>query len=622
MKQDDPSAKWSRLAEWAAQIVRPPPKRTVTEWATDHVIIPHGPSPGPFSVIGREYSRGILDAFADFGLHEGTLVFGSQAGKTTIFLTAMSWIAANSPSPVLFVAPNDLLAKSLSETRWEPLLRASPTLAALIPVGAERHSFKTAQQQLGGSTLNFVGSNSPANLASRPIRILILDEVDKFGLATDREADAVALAEQRTKAFANFQHWSASTPTITTGRIWQSYMSGDMRRYFVPCPHCSKQVLLAWSRQFTLLPVGGSEAWMKWDAEAKKPDGSWDLDRVERSAHCECPFCHGRIETQHKTRMIRGGVWVPTYETRSHRSWHLSSLYVNAVQCSFGSLAVKFLKAKTSPEGLQSFVTGELAEPWESQSERSERVEVVVRGDDLKTPVGEDPVRLLTIDVQARAPYYWFTVREWAKGGGSRLVACGSRNTWEELEQLQADLKVANQHVFVDSGYDSASVYRQCLSRGKFVQNGPGLPVHVGWLPCKGRPKEEGWLEPRTRLPRLWTISNAPLEGGRAKLPLLLFNSDECRNILARLRRGVPGIPWQLTEAADETYRRHLDAFTRRPVVRSRRVVTEWVQRSQRWDDHMLDCELMQVAAALFHKRLRWTWTPPRESEKIELPQA
>jgi phage terminase large subunit GpA-like protein len=136
---------------------------------------------------------------------------------------------ANQPSPVLFVLPNRL-GKSVSETRWEPILRATPCLERLIPTGGKRHSFKVAQQQLGGSTVAFVGSNSPANLASRPVRVLVLDEVDKFAEASDKEADAVSLAEQRT-SFAHYQHWAASTPTMVTGRIWQAFMNADMRRY-------------------------------------------------------------------------------------------------------------------------------------------------------------------------------------------------------------------------------------------------------------------------------------------------------------------------------------------------------------------------------------------------------
>ena len=33
-----------------------------------------------------------------------------------------------------------------------------------------------------GGSLDFVGSNSPTDLASRPKRIILADEIDKYGL--------------------------------------------------------------------------------------------------------------------------------------------------------------------------------------------------------------------------------------------------------------------------------------------------------------------------------------------------------------------------------------------------------------------------------------------------------
>ena len=42
------------------------------------------------------------------------------------------------------------------------------------------------------------GSNSPADLASKPIRCLFLDEVDIYSAASRQEADPINLAFERT----------------------------------------------------------------------------------------------------------------------------------------------------------------------------------------------------------------------------------------------------------------------------------------------------------------------------------------------------------------------------------------------------------------------------------------
>jgi phage terminase large subunit GpA-like protein len=70
-----------------------------------------------------------------------------------------------------------------------------------------------------------------------------------------------------------------------------------------------ERVVLAWSKEYTVLPKTGAEAYVVWDKEAKRGDGSWDLDRVERSARFRCPHCAGDILDAHKTWMNRNGIW-------------------------------------------------------------------------------------------------------------------------------------------------------------------------------------------------------------------------------------------------------------------------------------------------------------------------
>lgn len=598
------------LLTLSRSILTPPSRDPVSVWCERHLVIPppQTQSPGQLSWMTREYIREPLDSWGVPGVTDLVLCFGSQTGKTTMIQGGVSWVVCEDPAGVLWVMPNADLARSFSETRWVPLVRASPDLAKRIPSGSQRHAFKTMQQRLGGSVVNFIGSNSPANLASRPARVVVLDEVDKFPQETRGEADAVNLAEQRTKAFAAPRRIKCSTPTTIDGLIWQEFLKGDMRRYHLPCPACHKLFVLGWSQPYTILPRLGCEAWVVWDKAAKRPDGSWDLDRVAATAHVECPHCHGHILEGDKTRLVRAGVWRPTATAaRGFRSYHLSSLYAAGTQTSFGALAVAFLQAKKSLLGLQGFINGALAEPFENQDTRGERIELVTPRD--AEPLAES-VNIMAVDCQVVGAKFWWVVRAWAPAGHSRLVANGTCDEWEQLRSIQIEHQVEDNHVCVDSGNDAATVYEQCLRWGKLVPSGHGGALHVGWTPSKGREREAAWRDVKTKQPRPYFLSSAALPHHRFRLPLLEFNGDYLLDVLAELRKpnNSAGFRWEVSGTTGDEYWRHLDAKVRKSIVTSRtgKVQTFWCKRGERWPDHLLDCEIMQLAMAMLHRRLPW----------------
>jgi len=65
----------------------------------------------------------------------------------------------------------------------------------------QKDEWTKLQYAMKDSTVNWVGSNSPANLASRAIRYLMEDETDKYPTQSKTEATPISLAEQRTKTF-------------------------------------------------------------------------------------------------------------------------------------------------------------------------------------------------------------------------------------------------------------------------------------------------------------------------------------------------------------------------------------------------------------------------------------
>jgi len=349
----------------------------------------------------------------------------------------------------------------------------------------------------------------------------------------------------------------------------------------------------------------GCEAWVKWDPAAKRPDGTWNLAQVKSSAYAECPHCQGAIRDHHKADMIERGEWRTTaVGSPGYRSYHLPSMYALGDQTTFGSMAAKFLVAKASILGLQGFINGDLAEPWEGQDIRSERAEIIVSSSNM--PSDADGMLVLSIDCQEVAPYFWFILREWWKNGDSILHRFGHVDEWDELRNIQLEHGVDNRRVFVDSKWNTQAVYEQCIKYGEIRPLGVGQRIFSGWFPMRGREADVNWIDPKTKLPKPYMMGFAPLGHSRFRLPLIHLNGDLLKTVLSHLRSGKSQNKWMLTEKVDEVYYKHLDGEVRKAMAHATtgRITYRWVRRSKRWPNHLLDCEVMQICAAVFWKRL------------------
>ena len=157
------------------------------DWCVENLVFDEAGNHGPFKLSGCEYIADVLDDFADPNITDEVLVWGSQTRKTGTLMGGVAWSVVNDPCGFLWVMPSMTLAGRFSRQRFQKLLKASAPTMELVPTGAARHDFSTSAMMLGASTLNLVGSNSPANLASNPCRRVLLDEVDKFDAGAGRK---------------------------------------------------------------------------------------------------------------------------------------------------------------------------------------------------------------------------------------------------------------------------------------------------------------------------------------------------------------------------------------------------------------------------------------------------
>ncbi len=602
----------NQLREWIASGLAPRNTKLPSKWCVESLVFDETDNHGPFRTAGCEYVVAPLDDFASTNITDEVLVWGSQTKKTGTLMGGAAFCAVNDPCGFLWVMPNIDLARKFSRQRWLPLLRASGPTRDLIPEGADRHDFASATQILGAASFNFVGSNSAANLASQPCRRVILDEVDKFDRGGRREADAVDLAEQRTKNMTYPQRWKTSTPTLENGLIWQQARRGILYRYFGPCVHCHQLVVPAWSRKYTTFPVQGYEAFVEWDPSAKRDNGSWDMAKVERTAHLVCPFCQGHLLESMKTVMCRNGKWLPTLRsiisTSGRPTWvpvepgdtstfvvrHLPSMWASSPQTTFGRLAVKFLSAKNSLQGAQGFINGELAEPYRSQ-DRVEITTTVARG--ITVEVTNEWTKLLTIDPQQRAPHFWWVLRAWAHLR-CHGIESGSFNSWQDIEQFQMRHGIANECVALDTRWNTHEVVRRCALHSDIIEpdGGQGTALYLGWLPVGGTPKREWKNESGAIVPwRFAPIDANPNNGLRnlASMNRLDFVSDYFKDLMHAMRAGEGGWQWTISDSANtEDYQHHNAAEVRNETT------GHWEKRVKDWPDHLRDCEMIQCAVA------------------------
>ena len=210
----------------ALQVLRPRPRLTVSQWAQAKRRVTSGAIPGPWNNSVTPYLVGIMDAFSQETVEEIVFAKPTQVGGTAAMENMIGSLVDQDPAPTLVVYPSDDLAEATAETRLIPMFKSHPDMAGKF----REHESKKLQLSFRDMWLYLTGANSPADLSSKPIKNLFLDEVDKYPGATKKEADPISLAKERTKTFFNRKIFMASTPTLRTGCHRPAWSMGPLSR--------------------------------------------------------------------------------------------------------------------------------------------------------------------------------------------------------------------------------------------------------------------------------------------------------------------------------------------------------------------------------------------------------
>jgi hypothetical protein len=241
-----------RTVRAALKVLTPPPELTISDWADANRRLSSEASaePGRWRTSRAEYQRGIMDAISDARVETVVVMSSSQTGKTEAQLCAVGYHIDRDPAPIMVVMPTERDAETWSKDRFSPMARDTPCLVGKIADPKSRDGTnKILHKRFPGGHLTIVGANAPSGLASRPIRLLFCDEVDRYPFSAGAEGDPVNLAKKRTVTFWNRKIVLVSTPTIRgASRIETAYAESDQRQFRVPCPECGTEQVLRWPR--------------------------------------------------------------------------------------------------------------------------------------------------------------------------------------------------------------------------------------------------------------------------------------------------------------------------------------------------------------------------------------
>ncbi|HEX8382440.1 MAG TPA: terminase gpA endonuclease subunit [Sphingomonas sp.] len=222
----------------------------MAQWADDERKLAKeaGSTSGKWRTSTVEVARGPMLSVTEPGVHIITAMVCTQLLKTSLLENTFGYFAHLDPGPILIVQPKEDAAEQFSKERITPLIRATPALRKIFGSGMSRNADETLlYKAFPGGFAALAGAGSPDNLARRPIRIGMCDEVDKYPIT--KEGNPLDLVDERMATFANWLSVRACSPTISgESLIEDSYNAGDQRQASVACPHCGHRNFLEFFR--------------------------------------------------------------------------------------------------------------------------------------------------------------------------------------------------------------------------------------------------------------------------------------------------------------------------------------------------------------------------------------
>lgn len=441
-----------RLFTRIFQCLKPPPELKLSEWADQYRRLSAGASaePGRWRTSKAPYQKEIMDAITDLAIRKVVIMSAAQVGKTdAMVLNPIGYYVHYDPSPIMVIQPTIQMAEGFSKEKLSPMIRDTPVLAERIN-DKSRSSGNTIQQKIfPGGQVTMVGANSPAGLRSRPIRILLADEIDAYPASAGKEGDPLLLAEKRLTTYWNRKQVNISTPTIKgASRIEVEYEHSSRGEWNAPCPCCGELQPLHWANII------------------------FDKDDLSEIRYvCEkCGVISSEVEW--KERFI-DGCFIHADPANPVRGFHLNTLA--STLANWKEVVEKFLlaneeKKKGNIELLKVWTNTEMGETWEEDGEQIEDEELMKRREKYNCEVPEE-VLYLTAGVDTQDDRFEVEVVGWGPEYESWGIRYAVIYGDLKLEQVWQDLDVFLQQTFHKPDGTKLKIICTCMDSGGHFTN-------------------------------------------------------------------------------------------------------------------------------------------------------
>lgn len=523
-----------------------------------------------------------MDAVNDPAIHTVVVMKAAQIGWTEILNNVLGYFIDQDPAPVLMVQPTLEMAQAWSKDRFAPMVRDTPALTDKVADSKARDSGNTIlHKTFPGGHVTMAGANSPSGLASRPIRIVLADEVDRYPPSAGAEGDPVSLARKRSATFWNRKFLMGSTPTVKgISRIEAAFEGSDQQRFWVPCPHCGEAQTLKWAQ-------------IKW------PEGE------PAKAYYVCEHCGCEITDPDKPGMLEAGEWIAGAESNGVAGFHINELY--SPWSSFGEIAQAFVEAKPFPETLKTWINTALGETWEEEGDQVDDDSLLARREDYGPEIPEGAL-ILTAGVDVQQDRLEIGIDAW--GPAEECWAMDYRvlwgdptqpQVWRELDGvLQSDWPHELGHQLqisatcIDSGYLTDMVYAFTGPRqGRRIFATKGMDG-------SGR--------------QIAKPSKVKTKNGKT-IRLFLIGADEAKRILSYRLRAKPGPGYcHFPRTFDEEYFAQLTAEKRTTKYIRGHPIDVWKKTRPR--NEALDIRVLNMAAL---KILNPRWDALAAQREVEV---
>lgn len=543
-----------------------PEQITVSEWAEKYRMLDESSAlPGNWHNSVTPYLVGVMDAFNDPYIQHINFIKSTQVGGTEALINALGWIITQNPSPTMIVYPTDDLAKDVSNDKLKPAFRHTPTIATQFKESS------SSEMNLKFKNMNIYlrSGGSPSKLASKAIRYLLFDEIDKMPGASKKEASPYNLALERTKTFKHTRKiYTCSTPTVKSNYIYTIHCRADeQREYFAPCPHCGEYITLQWGQ-------------VRFDPD---PDRKMTIAQRAATAMYYCQKCGCAILDKEKPAMLNKGEWRDTKGTSNGAprrvSFHINALY--GFFTTWQDAAYEWLEAQGDPAALQNFFNSWLGEPWEDTKLKTSEEMVLEHQAPELAGVVPDWAQLITVgaDVQRGSVYY--DVVAFGAGYTSQSIMHGQLMSLDELTP------------FITAEYAKADGTRyipalSCIDSGDQTDKVYTYTYYTPYtVPVKGTSENLNHY-------RISTINKVDkIYNGQQ---LILVDGGKYKDLIAAGLQNPPGEGACMVHAnCDLDYARQLTAEHK---VYTNRNKTAWVPKAAGIDNHYLDCRVYAMCAA------------------------